>query len=152
MTSTARDAATQPLRDVNIVRSKVQPQVARVLDDPYGFDRPKTCGNLAWEILQLNKALGPDFDVDLEEPGKNKKRANTALRLAGRIGSGLLLPFRGVVREVSGSAANEREYRAATLVGVARRSYLKGIAVEKGCRVPVRLADATPPPGEDTDQ
>lgn len=138
---TVRDAAMQPLNDVGLIKPKIQPQVARILDDPYEIEANPSCARLSVEIIELNKALGPDFDVDVEDPSRAEKRANGALRLAGKMGAGLLLPFRGVVREITGSAENEREFRAATLIGVARRSYLKGRAVEKGCQVPVQMPD-----------
>ncbi|MGB3722957.1 MAG: hypothetical protein WA979_09085 [Pacificimonas sp.] len=136
---TVRDAAMQPLSDIGVIKPKIQPQVARILDDPYAVEANPSCARLSVEIIELNKALGPDFDIDVDDPSTTRKRANGALRLAGKMGAGMLLPFRGVIREITGSAENEREFRAATLIGVARRSYLKGRAVEKGCQVPVRM-------------
>jgi hypothetical protein len=51
-----------------------------------------------------------------------------------------LIPFRGIVREVSGAAAKERRMRAAVNAGLARRGYLRGLAATKGCRLPARSA------------
>ncbi|MEO0500910.1 MAG: hypothetical protein AAF205_10190 [Pseudomonadota bacterium] len=129
----ARDAAQQPLNDVGAVKVKIEPILIEHRDDPYALPDPRTCTAFSQEIAEIDAALGPDFDEPSDEPGKDKKRRDTALRLAGKAGASLLIPFRGVVREVSGAAKREREYQAAIIAGVARRSYLKGRAIQKGC-------------------
>ena len=45
-----------------------------------------------------------------------------------------LIPFRGVVREVSGAAAADRRLTAATQAGFARRGFLRGVHQTRGCR------------------
>mgnify|MGYP003131257443 CR=1 FL=1 len=132
----ARDAAIQPLSDVGIVQPKVEDAIQRILDDPYRLPEPASCARLGAEITQMNEVLGPDFDTVTDDPSLTEKRRNAALGLAGKFGAGMLIPFRGVVREVTGSAGRERAYRAAILAGVARRSYLKGRAIERGCTLP----------------
>ena len=49
-----------------------------------------------------------------------------------------ILPFRGVVREVTGAAVNERLLRAAYTAGMARRAFLKGWGLGRGCAYPAR--------------
>jgi hypothetical protein len=53
---------------------------------------------------------------------------------------GSLIPFRGVIREISGANAHDRALREAVIAGVARRSFLKGIGQARGCRYPARSA------------
>lgn len=133
----ARDAAIQPLSDVGVVRPGVDPELERILDNPYGLDADeRTCPELSFRITQLNRILGPDFDVQIDGD-KNADRANRGIAIAGRMASGLLIPFRSIVREVSGASAAERDYRAALVAGIARRSFLKGMAVQQGCVLPV---------------
>ena len=131
----ARDAAMQPLADVNIVRPHIAPELERILDDPYRLEAEPDCQELAFQITKLNRVLGPDYDVDIGD-GDGRSRTDRGIALAGRMAAGVLIPFRSVVREVSGSASAEREYKAALIAGIARRSYLKGIARAEQCPLP----------------
>jgi hypothetical protein len=45
-----------------------------------------------------------------------------------------IIPFRGVVRELSGSAEADRRLQAATDAGIARRGFLRGVQRIRGCR------------------
>ncbi|MEK7111976.1 MAG: hypothetical protein AAB875_01485, partial [Patescibacteria group bacterium] len=59
-------------------------------------------------------------------------------KIAEGVGKSLvnsLIPFRGVVREISGAAPAERRLRAAIAAGLARRGYLRGMASAKGCKI-----------------
>ena len=47
-----------------------------------------------------------------------------------------IIPFRSVIREISGAAAHDRRYNAAVYAGVVRRSFLKGIGQQRGCKYP----------------
>lgn len=132
----ARDAAMQPLSDVGVVRPGIDPELERILDDPYRLaDAERTCDELSFRITQLNRILGPDFDVQVEED-RNTGRTNRGIAIAGRMAAGLLIPFRSIVREVSGASSAERDYRAALIAGIARRSFLKGMAVQQRCELP----------------
>jgi molybdopterin synthase catalytic subunit len=77
--------------------------------------------------------LGADYDI-AEEDGE--KRLSE-----GRIGQsvvGAFIPFRGIVREATGAAENDRTLRAAYTAGMARRAFLKGLGIGKGCAYPAR--------------
>jgi len=50
-----------------------------------------------------------------------------------------LIPLRGLVREVSGAAPADRRLEAAIDAGLARRGYLRGLAVSRGCRLPAAV-------------
>ena len=148
----ARDAALQPLADVGAVRPQVEQELTRILEDPYAL-KPgdRECGELSFQITQLNRILGPDFDVEVAEE-KNENRAKRGIQIVGNMAAGMLIPFRSIVREVSGASSAEREYRAALIAGIARRSYLKGIAVAEDCTLPVDpYAEAYRTDSEDRD-
>ena len=49
---------------------------------------------------------------------------------------GGFIPFRGVVRQLSGARDRERRLLELHVRGVARRAYLKGLATALGCRPP----------------
>lgn len=51
---------------------------------------------------------------------------------------GSFIPFSGIVREVSGANAKEREFRTAVSAGMVRRAYLKGLGQARGCNNPAR--------------
>jgi hypothetical protein len=53
---------------------------------------------------------------------------------------GSLMPFRGIVREISGANDQRRKVQAAIEAGYARRAFLKGVGQERGCRYPARSA------------
>ncbi len=128
------DAVARPLADTNIKRRKVPELLETALDKPYSLDGLKSCGSLRGAVRDLDGVLGPDVDTP-RVPGDRRRGAELALDTAGDIFAGLL-PFRGLIREVSGAQSAERHERAAVFAGVARRSYLKGVMQARNCRLP----------------
>ncbi|MBB4632901.1 hypothetical protein [Sphingosinicella soli] len=131
----ALDAAAQPVEDINLKKDEIPQELIDILDDPYSLKGIRKCSQVRTAVETLDAVLGPDLDVEITE-NKGKKRADTVLRLSGNFLSNLILPFRGIVREISGSAENKRRYQAAIITGVARRSFLKGYGASKGCKPP----------------
>ena len=127
----AAEIAAQPAKDVGLQKQEIPPVLARAAIDPYSLDGLATCRQLASAVVELNGALGPDFTIAAE------KRENKAGRLA-EAGAGAvvnsLIPFRGLVREVSGAAPAERKMSAAIDAGFARRGFLRGVRHARGCR------------------
>lgn len=124
----AVDAVTQPLSDLNIIAKDIPPILLAAQSDPYGLEGLLECRALRTEIATLEDVLGPDADVAQEEGNL----ANSALRAGGNFIGGFI-PFRGVVRQLSGANERRREMEAAVFSGVARRSFLKGYAMGLGC-------------------
>ncbi|VAW04275.1 hypothetical protein MNBD_ALPHA04-652 [hydrothermal vent metagenome] len=128
------NAMLQPLRDVNLKKDKIPERLLQIEDDPYNLDYIDGCRALVSEIVSLYPLLGPDVnEVQLQSDAE--VREQSASRIAGGIIGGLI-PFRGIVRELTGANAHERDYRAALSAGFARRSFLKGIATAEGCIPP----------------
>ena len=50
------------------------------------------------------------------------------------------IPFRGIVREVTGAADHKRQFEAAIYAGAVRRGYLKGMGQQRKCPYPARPA------------
>ncbi len=130
-------AATTPLRDLNVMRVEIPELLLESLKDPY--QRPPRnwkCSTLVSLLRPLEAALGPDLDqlpsdeVDLADRGKQ-----TALSVAGDLAGGAI-PFRGVVRRVSGAASHDKLVQSAILAGSVRRAYLKGLGEARGCPAP----------------
>lgn len=145
------DAALTPLNDFNIRRVEIPARLA-ALTSPYET-APKLCKDIAFEVIELTKILGPDSDAPAG-PGETlgQKAGDGAADLAlGSVASLAtdFIPFRSVVREATGASAHERRLRAAYERGVERRSYLKGIGLQLGCAppaAPLPGAGVPPPP------
>ena len=129
----ATEVAKTPLRDLNIDGRDIPEALKVAVENPYETARLKTCNAIVADIAELDKVLGADYDI--AEEGKGDRISE------GRIGQsvvGSILPFRGVVREVTGAAGNERLLRAAYTAGMARRAFLKGWGLGRGCAYPAR--------------
>ncbi len=132
----AEDAATTPVKDVGLKKTKIPAKLIAIQDDPYSLDGLRRCSAIIKEVKELNAVLAADVNEKVDK-SKAEKREETA----GRVGGGLLgglIPFRGIVREVSGAAGDERKYNAAVYAGVVRRGFLKGVGRERGCKAPAR--------------
>ena len=53
---------------------------------------------------------------------------------------GSFIPFRGLIREISGANEQERKLQLAIYAGSTRRSFLKGVGYQRGCPWPARPA------------
>jgi len=129
----AEDIVTQPVRDVGIDKKKVPPVLEAAVEAPYAAPRGKGCPAVSSEMASLNEALGPDFGQGTEA---NENKLGAVAAAGGSAIVNTLIPFRGLVREISGAAPAERRLAAAVSAGMARRGYLHGIAQQRGCRLP----------------
>lgn len=132
----AMDIAKTPLSDLNISKDPIPAMLVAAQERPYSLAGLSKCSNLSKEIEQLDAILGPDIDL----PEEQRKRLS-----AGRAGKWVVssfIPFRGIIREVSGANEHERDFREAIQAGLTRRGYLKGVGGAKGCKYPA--SPATP--------
>lgn len=130
------DTVTQPLADANLKRREIPQELLDIKDDPYALAGIKTCRQLIAEVEKMNAVLGKDFDqIALETRGD--KRRNTVIGTAGSVLTGFI-PFRGVIREVSGANRADDQFRDAVYAGVVRRGFLKGVGLTRRCRPPGR--------------
>jgi hypothetical protein len=130
---TMENIGTKPLKDLNIINDKVDPEIERIMAAPYSLKGIKTCAHYKTAIGKLTAVLGPDVDSP-EFQKKDKSPAEQALSL-GESAAGSLIPFSGVIRRLSGAEAKQNYARAAVYAGSVRRAYLKGTAHAKGCKV-----------------
>lgn len=123
------DAITQPLSDLNL-RSKDIPLVLQVAElAPYDLSSFDGCSAVMTEIGRLEDVLGPDADAPPNKDGI----VNKGLKFGGNMLGGFI-PFRGIVRQLSGANAERAKWQTAIYAGVARRSFLKGYAKGLGCK------------------
>lgn len=119
---------SQPFKDLGMVRPAIPEALAKASATPYGVDEPLDCGVVALEVVALDEALGPDVDArSASKGGMAEGLVLDALQDA------LSLPFRGIIRRVSGADRRERERVAAVLAGMVRRGYLKGVTLGARC-------------------
>jgi hypothetical protein len=118
------DPIAQPFKDLSLIREVAPEVLVQAAAAPY---RPAAdCAALRAELAELDKALGPD--VDRVQAGDGLGGLVRDL-ISGAVG----LPFRGVVRKVSGAEARDRALKAAVLSGMVRRGYLKGASAQLRC-------------------
>ena len=137
-----KGVAEQPLRDFNLIRSKIPPVLRAAMVDPYERPAPNNCQGIGAQVRILYDALGPDFDepVSTLHPGlvtRGEGAAKVGALDALRSGEQSYIPFDGFIRILSGAERHDRIVLAAIQAGVARRAYLKGLGEARGC----------PPPG-----
>ncbi len=130
----AMDVASTPIQDLNLSKDEIPPLLLEAQRAPYSTEGLDRCRNYQVAVVELDAVLGPDFDIaDVEE------RKLTAGRVAKSL-VGALIPFRGVIREVSGASDHQRDFQDAILAGVMRRAFLKGMGLKEGCAYPARPA------------
>jgi hypothetical protein len=137
---TAGDVVTKPLSDLNMKKNEIPPILIAAREQPYTLAGMRTCRAIQNQVGQLNAVLGDDIDIGTEKT-RGEKRGNTVGSVAKSVITGFI-PFNGVIREVSGAAANERQWQVALYAGASRRAFLKGIGQARGCPYPARAATA----------
>jgi hypothetical protein len=124
------EIVSQPAKDIGLMKTEIPPILQAAADAPYSTKGLAACKSLGLEIARLNTALGPDF-------GSSPITENRAGALASAGGQAVvnsLIPFRGIVREVTGAGPAQRRLNAALDAGYARRGYLRGIYITRKCK------------------
>jgi hypothetical protein len=127
----AREIAGQPARDVGAARVTIPPVLAQAIANPYGPANTRSCAALAAGLRGLNAVLGPDFVAGADT---NENRASKIAEAGGKTIVNSLIPFRGLVREMTGAAPAQRRLNAAIDAGYARRGFLQGLRQARKCR------------------
>jgi hypothetical protein len=132
-------AAMTPLEDVNLIRDEI-PEPFKAIRNPYKVDPEISCDAIAAEVTILDGELGRDWDIPPPDKRGLSDRAadgaSTAFLDAVASSAGGLIPFRGVVRTVSGANSHATKVRKAYERGSHRRTFLKAIGMMKGCDYP----------------
>lgn len=143
------EAASSPLADFNIVRSKIPPVLLGAKQAPYVLPADSSCEALAAQVRVLDEALGPDLDAPATaEPGLVERGSTVAgdeaigaLRGAAEG----LIPYRSWVRRLTGAERHSKLVAAAVAAGGVRRAYLKGLGESRGCAAPAAPRPASAP-------
>lgn len=128
----AVDVVATPVSDLGLRNGKIPPVLEAAVADPYDMAGIRTCAQISTRVGELDMVLGPDRDIPQERAAKLS---------AGRVAQaavGSFIPFRGIIREVSGANSHQRKVNDAVEAGTARRSFLKGYGQARGCAYPAR--------------
>jgi hypothetical protein len=142
---TAADIAGKPLDDLNLRKDKdkIAPALEAARAHPYTVPGNGRCLTLNREIASLDVALGPDID-STTSPSEAQKR-DRAVGGTARSVVGSLIPFDGVIRQISGANAAAAHREMFLYAGSVRRAFLKGYAKATRCRIrQVVVPDARP--------
>lgn len=129
-----KDLALTPLTDLNLRKGEIPPLLIAAQERPYDLSGLSRCPALAAAVGELDAVLGEDLDV-----AQAKGQTLSAGRVAQSVARAFI-PFNGVIREISGANNQERKIQTAIYAGTARRSFLKGVGQQRGCRYPARSA------------
>lgn len=130
------DVAKTPLTDLNLAQDPIPELLLAAAAAPYASEALTGCGEIGGAIAELDAVLGPDLDIADEE------RDDISVGRIAKSWVGSFIPFRTIVREVTGAADHQRDFEAAIVAGLIRRGYLKGIGEQMGCSYPARPAFA----------
>lgn len=127
---TMGDAVTTPVSDLNLKKDPIPPLLIAAQDRPYDLAGLRRCSDISAAVRELDAMLGPDLDLP-QETGRKTSAGSVAQAAVGSF-----IPFRGLIREISGANDSQRRLQTAIQAGIARRSFLKGIGTARGCRYP----------------
>ncbi|MGB1068344.1 MAG: hypothetical protein ACPH4G_07630 [Henriciella sp.] len=133
------NAAQSPLQDLNLRRDEI-PALLLEIKNPYDVSRDINCRQIRSQVADLDELLGRDWDVAPEARRGLQERAvdgaSTAFIDTVASGASSFIPYRGVVRSLSGASAYEKKLHKAYERGSHRRTFLKGIGLMKNCQPP----------------
>jgi hypothetical protein len=129
-------AVGAPLRDLNVLRTKIPAALLEAMADPYYRPPGKlSCDDIIIMITPLDASLGPDLDTPKPGEAMRDRGKTTAFGLVAGATSGVI-PFRGWVRKLTGAERHDSYVAAAITAGAVRRAYLKGLGESRGCSPP----------------
>lgn len=140
-------AARAPLRDFNLIKEEIPPLLLAI-EYPYKIDGPVYCDNLVAEVSALDTILGIGLD-HYEEEGTRSERAaeaatNAATNALEDAATGWI-PYRSVLRRLTGATKHERAITKAYQRGRIRRAFLKGVGGAFQCPYPARPSSVEQP-------
>lgn len=149
------DAVTAPLQDLNLKRVRIPQILLDAMQRPYDLNGLDRCDAISDEVRKLDTVLGADIDEPPPPPDtstmgqKGGRMANKAAVGAMTRATRSIIPFRGLVREMTGAERHDKEVNSAIQAGQVRRAYLKGVGMNKNCAPPAAPSWFRPKPTDD---
>jgi hypothetical protein len=133
------DAITSPLSDLNLIQNAIPQVLLDAQNAPYAPVTPMTCASIAAAVVALDDALGPDLDAPGHEQSWSEKGSG-AVEKAGvsalRHTTEGILPFRGLIRKITGAERYSEKVAQSVAAGIVRRAFLKGVGQVNHCAAP----------------
>jgi hypothetical protein len=104
--------------------------LVRASRDPYALADGQSCEQVISEIEELDSFLGPELTGGAD---RKENRVGKLAEAGGRAAVNSVIPFRTLVREVTGAAPAQRRFEAAVDLGYARRGFLRGVYRMRSC-------------------
>jgi hypothetical protein len=130
-------AVGSPLEDLNLKKVPIPPVLEAAVARTYDVANMNRCAAISAEIARLDDALGPDRDAPPED--QHRDAGSTASGLM-RVGAESIVPYRGIVRRITGASSYQARVQQAIYAGLARRGYLKGLGMGMNCAPPAAPA------------
>jgi hypothetical protein len=128
----AGEIASQPARDVGAEKVEIPVPIQQAATAPYSLTGLRSCAQLGRAIFELNDVLGPDYGGPV---AVHENKAGKLAEAGGKTIVNTIIPFRGLVREISGAAPAERKLNADIRAAFARRGFLRGVATARKCKL-----------------
>ncbi len=148
----AFEAAQSPLVDLNIKKDEIPDSLQQITANPYSSGSKPKCKDIQSEIAALDEVLGSDVHYSAdgklslrpeESPDYVKDGASMLQKEAiGFVaGKASIIPFRSIVRKVTGAEKHSKAVARAYESGKIRRAYLRGMSTALRCKPPeIKLA------------
>lgn len=143
------DAVTAPLEDLNLRRDEIPTILLQAEANPYDLRNLNNCRTIGAEIARLDEALGPDTDAPPSQDGSymSERAADAAAGATLDAVRGTVtdfIPARSWVRRLTGADAHSKHVQSAIQAGLRRRSFLKGVGMQRNCAPPAAPAGFVP--------
>lgn len=132
----AVDVIATPANDLNLRKDAIPQLLIAAQTDPYDRTGLKKCTQISAAVGELDAVLGDDLDLP-QDGGEGMSAGRVAQAAVGAF-----IPFRGLIREISGANSHDRKLATAVQAGIARRAFLKGYGEARGCQYPARSVTA----------
>lgn len=126
---------------LGLTGADVPDELKKIAADPYAA--PGDCEQINNEIVELDRILGPDKDS-----GVQPASSGVGTTVAPLVRS--FIPYRNVVRFVTGANRKDNELTQAAMAGWERRGFLKGLQKHCNAPDPAEIAAAAAPPAART--
>lgn len=129
----ALGAAKSPLVDLNFTSDEIPEYLQSISGNPYTIPSPLQCKVVKSELVELDTLLGGDMEpaakgteekTDYIAEGASMIQGAAIGFVANKVD---ILPFRGVIRSITGANKQAKLYARAYESGKLRRAYLKGL-------------------------
>lgn len=143
-------AVAAPLEDLNLRRQEIPTILLQAEANPYDVRNMTRCSTIGAEIRRLDEALGPDTDAELvDDEGAfvSERAADAAAGATLDAVRGTVtdfIPARSWVRRLTGADAHSKHVQSAIQAGLRRRSFLKGVGMQRNCAPPAAPAGFAP--------